>query len=154
MVMKSRIIEGLKYFGSLFLNVFFFFIFVMVRSMKCIIFSRKLLVKLIVLTGYALLVWSYLYHPMLFGIIVGIILLVAFFFAVMMIKCGGGSKEGDTYSSTGSRIPFFEGMTVEMAKKEYRRLMKEYHPDNGGGNLEMAQEISAAYRQFQMKNAR
>lgn len=41
-----------------------------------------------------------------------------------------------------------QGGRYEEAKKEYRRLMKQYHPDNAGGDLEMFQKISAAYNQY------
>lgn len=43
---------------------------------------------------------------------------------------------------------FFAGMTPDQAKKEYHRLMKQYHPDNLGGDLEMSQQISEEYRRF------
>lgn len=46
------------------------------------------------------------------------------------------------------RNPFFEGMNAEQAKKEYRQLMKKYHPDNPEGDLEMSQKVVAAYQRF------
>gem|GEM_PF-2686897 len=64
------------------------------------------------------------------------------------------SDEGSYYNSRrgqtgGAAIPFFDGMTREAAKEEYRRLMKQYHPDNGQcGNLAMAQEIATAYSSY------
>lgn len=35
--------------------------------------------------------------------------------------------------------------TVEELRKEYRRLLKLYHPDNENGSVEVAQEINAEY---------
>lgn len=35
--------------------------------------------------------------------------------------------------------------TIEELRKEYRQLLKKYHPDNDGGNVEVTQEINAEY---------
>lgn len=35
--------------------------------------------------------------------------------------------------------------TVEEVRKEYRRLLKLYHPDNENGSVEVTQEINAEY---------
>ena len=36
-------------------------------------------------------------------------------------------------------------ITVEELRKEYRRLLKLYHPDNENGSVEVTQEINAEY---------
>ncbi len=51
-----------------------------------------------------------------------------------------------------SDIPFFEGMTPLEAKNEFRRLMKLYHPDNPGGDLEMSKKVVVAYNLFCKEN--
>lgn len=35
--------------------------------------------------------------------------------------------------------------TIEELRKEYRQLLKKYHPDNEGGSVEVTQEINAEY---------
>ncbi|MFI3202158.1 MAG: hypothetical protein R3Y54_11675 [Eubacteriales bacterium] len=40
----------------------------------------------------------------------------------------------------------FQGLSDEEAKKKYRALMKEYHPDQGG-DVEMAKKITASYKE-------
>ena len=35
--------------------------------------------------------------------------------------------------------------TIEELRKEYRRLLKLYHPDNENGSVEVTQEINAEY---------
>lgn len=35
--------------------------------------------------------------------------------------------------------------TIEELRKEYRILLKKYHPDNNGGSVEITQEINAEY---------
>ena len=35
--------------------------------------------------------------------------------------------------------------TVEELRKQYRELLKKYHPDNDGGSVETTQEINAEY---------
>lgn len=34
---------------------------------------------------------------------------------------------------------------IEELRKEYRALLKKYHPDNDGGSVEATQEINAEY---------
>ena len=38
-----------------------------------------------------------------------------------------------------------EVRTVEELRKQYRELLKKYHPDNDGGSVEATQEINAEY---------
>ena len=40
---------------------------------------------------------------------------------------------------------FKEVTTIEELRKEYRRLLKEFHPDNPNGSIEATQEINAEY---------
>ncbi len=41
---------------------------------------------------------------------------------------------------------WFTGVTtIEQLRKRYRELLKKYHPDNGGGSVEVTQEINAEY---------
>lgn len=41
---------------------------------------------------------------------------------------------------------YFTGVrTVEELRKQYRELLKKYHPDNEGGSVEITQEINAEY---------
>lgn len=35
--------------------------------------------------------------------------------------------------------------SVEKLRKQYRELLKKYHPDNDGGSVEITQEINAEY---------
>lgn len=34
---------------------------------------------------------------------------------------------------------------IEELRKEYRQLLKKYHPDNDGGNVEITQGINTEY---------
>jgi curved DNA-binding protein CbpA len=40
---------------------------------------------------------------------------------------------------------FKEATTVEELRKQYRELLKKYHPDNENGSVEATQEINAEY---------
>ena len=43
-------------------------------------------------------------------------------------------------------MQWFKGIkTVEELRKRYRELLKKYHPDNGEGDLEAAQQINMEY---------
>lgn len=35
--------------------------------------------------------------------------------------------------------------TLEELRKQYKNLLKKYHPDNAGGSTEATQEINAEY---------
>lgn len=40
---------------------------------------------------------------------------------------------------------FTDVRTVEDLRKQYRKLLKKYHPDNSGGSVEATQEINREY---------
>lgn len=41
---------------------------------------------------------------------------------------------------------WFAGVTtIEELRKQYRELLKKFHPDNDGGSVEITQEINAEY---------
>lgn len=41
---------------------------------------------------------------------------------------------------------WFAGVTtIEELRKQYRELLKKFHPDNAGGSVEITQEINAEY---------
>lgn len=40
---------------------------------------------------------------------------------------------------------FKDVKTVEELRKQYRKLLKQYHPDNENGSVEITQEINAEY---------
>jgi len=43
-------------------------------------------------------------------------------------------------------MKWFQGVnTIQELRKQYRTLLKKYHPDNEGGSLEITQEINAEY---------
>lgn len=57
-------------------------------------------------------------------------------------------------SNTAVNRSFFAGLTPEEARKEYRRLLKVYHPDNNGGSTEMTLRINADYEQYLSDSAK
>jgi hypothetical protein len=59
-----------------------------------------------------------------------------------------GSRNTGPDRAFGQFTAFFGGMTKEQAKHEFRRLMKEYHPDNPDGNAEMTRKISEEYNRI------
>lgn len=40
---------------------------------------------------------------------------------------------------------FKEATTVDELRKQYRELLKKYHPDNKNGSLEITKEINTEY---------
>ncbi len=42
----------------------------------------------------------------------------------------------------------FEGMSISEAEKEYKKLLKEYHPDKETGDLKKIQTLTVAYTEY------
>jgi predicted membrane protein len=61
------------------------------------------------------------------------------------------SNNTQTASDTATSS-FFEGMSMDEAKKEFHRLIKIYHPDNKGGSLDMSQKITSEYERFRARH--
>ncbi len=63
-------------------------------------------------------------------------------------------EKDDTYpdNTSESTVISFIGLSRQEAKEKYRRLLKKYHPDNKGGSLSKAKEITTAYREYCINN--
>ena len=126
------------------------------QMIKYLIKGKSIIGKLVMLLFIAGIVCSFIFKPIVFKILMMLMVIADLFFATSMVKSWNetSSKEAYEESNTSTQyeryttIPFFDGMTVEEAKKEYRKLMKCYHPDNVGGSLEMTQRISEAYSKY------
>ena len=140
--------------GTLFF-VIFCPIYLVFSSFKYIVTGKGFIGKLAIIAGYAGLIALAVFKPIVFWILMAIFAVCDIAASIYMTRSEstskGESSEKDNaeYRSTqGRKIPFFDGMTVEEAKKEYRKLMKQYHPDNVNGDAEMSKRVSAAYSQF------
>lgn len=140
--------------GTLFL-VIFCPIYLVFTSFKHIFKGKGFIGKLAIIAGYAGLIALAVFKPIIFWILMVIFSVCDIAAAIYMTRSESTSKgensekDNAEYRSTeGRKIPFFDGMTVEEAKKEYRKLMKQYHPDNVNGDAEMSKRVSAAYSQF------
>ena len=61
-------------------------------------------------------------------------------------------SDWDRTEDSPSKGSLFEGLSPDMAKKEFRRLMKLYHPDNPGGDPETAKMVVSEYEYFTKKH--
>jgi len=130
-------------------------IYLVFSSLKYIVTGKNIIGKLAILSSYAGIVALAVLKPFAFWIVFGILALLDLVVALLMTKSGTTNKTNESengnseyHSQSGCKIPFFDGMTVEEAKKEYRKLMKMYHPDNANGDEEMSKKVSAAYNQY------
>ena len=149
--MEKALATILKFMG------YFFFIIILgvIYSIKYVITGKSIISKMAILGIYAGLIASLIYNPMIFMIVAGIIVMVDILLSISMINNKGekDNKSFDNYKSyKKSANPLFDGMSLEEAKKEYRQLMKKYHPDNINGNLEMSQKIVKAYGDYCIAN--
>lgn len=151
--MRKVIINGMKFVGYLVIGV----ILALIYSVKYIFTGRSMLGRFIILSFYSGTIVSLIYKPIAFNILVALALLIDIIFSVLMMKSGNNARDekdnGSNYENTYKTHktytnPFFEGMSFEEAKKEYRKLMKKYHPDNIDGSLEMTQKVAEAYSNY------
>lgn len=126
-------------------------------SLKYILCGKSILGRIVILGMYFGLVASFLYLPIVFEIIFAVLLLFDLLLSVSVIRNNSESEgkrenEKNTYEQYNNQKVyknlFFDGMSFEEAKKEYRKLMKMYHPDNVDGSLEMTQKIAEAYSNY------
>ena len=112
--------------------------------------ERKAL-RITAAVAFSLLALLIVMNPYVLFILAGVILFVTVLMHILVAKKEKFSSN-DEYSgerkTTYSRDGIFSGLTLEEAKKKYRSLMKQYHPDNMGGDLEKSKEISLAYHEF------
>lgn len=129
-------------------------VYLVFESLKYVFLGKNIGGRLVIIASYAGVILLALFKPFGFWIVIGIIALCDLAIAIFMSKSAtsqtneSGSENRNQRSTSGYKNPFFDGMTVEEAKKEYRRLMKQYHPDNINGDAEMSKRVSAAYSQF------
>lgn len=141
-------------FGTVFFIIFcpIYLVFI---SLKHIVTGKGIIGKFAIIAGYTGIVALVFLKPIAFWIIMAIFAVCDIAIAIYMTRCESTSKSENSesddteyHSTQGHKIPFFDGMTVEEAKREYRKLMKQYHPDNINGDAEMSKRVSAAYSQF------
>ncbi len=150
--------------GKAIKNTLYFIIYMIIgicmavcESIKYIFCGSSVIGKAVLVGLYGGIVSLGIFKPNVLVIVLGVVILVDALFSAYMV-CHSDSESTEqsrNYAeSAKTQGEFFDGMNLEDAKKEYRKLMKQYHPDNNGGDLEMAQIISEAYRQFCVVNGR
>lgn len=128
------------------------------ESVKYVVLGGNLIGRSFIVAGYAGLVASAILKPQIF---IGLLIIIGLAELLLAIFISGNKEtyNNNKYSNYRNKsnnfneeqkVAFFDGMSVEDAKREYRRLMKQYHPDNNGGDGEMAQKVSAAFNQYKV----
>lgn len=130
-------------------------IYLVFESLKYIVLGKNIVGKFAIVASYAVIIALALFKPLALLIVLGILIVFDLVAAILMARYAEASKangpensNAEHHSAQGYKIPFFDGMTIEEAKKEYRKLMKLYHPDNSNGDEEMSKRVSAAYNLF------
>ena len=124
------------------------------ESIKYLFCGNNVVGRCVIIACYLGIAASAVLNPNVLFVIIGIIVILDTLFSIYIVSSrknaesrrnnhGGGHN---TNSNTGYSL--FEGMSLEDAKREYRRLMKIYHPDNQNGNLAMSQRINDEYSEF------
>ena len=131
------------------------YLFVGITLIFDIFLIAPLLFKLIMLGCIAGIVYFFAHHMMALYIFVLLIAILCIRKALKDIKDGYvDPKDDEWYWEQSQRVDTtysgstYSGMTIDMARKKYRSLMKQYHPDNPGGSEEKSKEITAEFEQF------
>jgi hypothetical protein len=145
-----QILKGLKLISE------FVFYFLLICGM-CIYYSVKYIAKgeNKILRGGLILLYPGLAAAYIFlKPVIGVILII-FAAAVALAAIFTMSHVWEKWpaGAADAKNEFFEGMTLDDAKREYHRLMKKYHPDNCGGDSDMAKRIAASYEQYRSRYA-
>lgn len=144
-------------------KLFYFILFMIIgvymtvtESVKYIVKGSSVFFRVAIAGIYIGAILGLFINPFTRLAVLGIILLLDTIFSLNMVRYSedfdferkSGTYERESAHRETAHSSFFEGMSIEDAKKEYRKLMKQYHPDNEGGDLEMSQKISEDYRRF------
>ncbi len=145
-IMKKIITEGFMIIGYFIFSL----CFGIYEAFKYLFMGTSWKIKIALLGSFICLIVLGIFNPTIFLILISIIGSIVFLFAVYLVKgnVGDTSNKYEYDNAKESKFLFFDGMTYAEAKKEYRRLMKKYHPDNENGDLEMSQKISTEYDQY------
>ena len=147
-----------KIVSNVFRTVFYFVfcgIMAVVESIKYIFKRSSILGKIFLLVSYSGMISLAFLKPTVFVVMLCVLAVCDLAMSIYMVKNidststnNDGNEKEEYKSHYSQRIPFFDGLSAEEAKREYRKLMKQYHPDNANGDAEMSKQISAAYSQF------
>lgn len=144
-----------KVIKNIFMTIFYFlfcFVNLIIVSLKYVVSGSFVLGKIAIASFYVGMTILAINRFTVFVCIVGLLSIGLLIFAIYMVKSDDGNNkysENRAYKSCEKQeVPSFSGMSLEEAKKEYRRLMKLYHPDNENGDAEMSKKISVAYSQY------
>lgn len=134
-----------------------FFMLAIFESIKYLFHGKKIIGKVVIIACYLGLAASAKLNTNIFLAVIGIIAILDMIFSISSVSSSDDKKSrtqnngnNSDYSNTktNTRFSLFDGMTLEDAKREYRRLMKIYHPDNQNGDLSMSQRINNEYREY------
>lgn len=58
-------------------------------------------------------------------------------------------REESPIFPTRNSVYFYDCLTPQEIKERYRELVKKYHPDNSGGNVEIFRKVNEEYEKFE-----
>ena len=134
-------------------------------SVKCVLTGEKIWRRMAIPMFYGGMVASYFFMPKVFCVLLGVILFAEICMAVYIVsgkaETIGKQKESAGHSTDDNRSESsitecldefsFDGLSIEDANKKFKQLMKKYHPDNAGGDVEKAKVINLAYEKYRAR---
>lgn len=148
--MMKAVIGMMKVIGYFVL----FLLLAILESIKYLFCGKNFIGRTVIASCYIVIAVSAVFNLNVLLAIIGIIVILDALFSIFTVLSSKKSESrrkgysGSHNSNYDTRLSFFDGMTIEDAKREYRRLMKIYHPDNQNGDLSMSQRINNEYREY------
>ena len=137
-------------------TITYFIVGVVVFFITYILFPMNILSILIT----AALIFLLVKHIITIKVIILVIVLISFLFAIRSVHNGvyeefyKGRIDKSDDQSVKPHIGMFAGMPKQAAKKMYRTLMKQYHPDNQDGNEEISKMITEEFEEYKSSTER
>lgn len=138
--------NGLRFLGNLVLCI----LMSVYYSIKYVFTGKFIIVRIADIIVYSFFGWSIVYAKNMACILVVLLVIVESLFVIWMMntKENRDTTKDNTKSYQEMGESFFSGMEADVAKETYRKLLKQYHPDNINGDLEMTRKIIEEYREY------
>ena len=136
------------------LYLILYFLFMLIYPIFYIIaekWKEKLKYKITFIILYAVAILSFIFLPVLFWIMIGLIGAFAIWIVIYTIKdsctvsTSLGGQERKERRAFGN---IFDGLSFADAKTLYRKLIRKYHPDNPDGSVEYTKKITTDYEAY------
>lgn len=138
--------NGLKFLGNLVLCI----LMSVYYSIKYIFTGKAKIIRCVDIIAYGIFGWCMVCAKNVACITVILLVILESIFVIWIMKDKGNrnSTKENEKKYQEMEESFFAGMEADVAKETYRKLLKQYHPDNINGDSEVTRKIIQDYREY------